>query len=286
MDQKIIELCDEYVKGSLERRSFLQKLAMVTGSTAAAIAMLPLIENNHVGAEVVPKEDLRLDTGYIKYPAETGDMRAYFARPKGQEKLPGVIVIHENKGLQPGTEDVARRVALEGYIAIAPDALSPLGGTPNSVDEARSRMGDLDGAKTVKNYVAAVQYLKTHPQATGKVGCMGFSWGGGMTNQVAVNSPDLTAAVPFYGRQPDAEDVPKIKASVFCQYAGEDRRINEGIEEYAAALKAASADYGMYVHEGAGHGFFNDSRPERHHKEASDLAWKLTIGFFNNKLKL
>jgi carboxymethylenebutenolidase len=220
----------------------------------------------------------------IKYPGETGDVRAHFARPKGDEKLPCVIVIHENRGLNPHTEDVARRVALEGFIAIAPDALSPLGGTPEDVDEARSMIGKLDSESTVNNFVAAVKYLKTHPQSTGKVGVTGFCWGGGMSNQVAVNSPDLVAAAPFYGRQPESEDVPKIKASLLLHYAGLDQRINAGIEAYEAALKAASVDYKIYMYEGAGHAFFNDTG-SRYHEEAAKLAWKRTIAFFNEKLK-
>jgi len=205
MDQKIADLCDEYSKGSMDRREFLKKLAILAGSTAAASALLPQLERNYAMAEVFAKDDPRLDTEYIKYPGETGEVRASLARPKGDEKLPAVIVIHENRGLNPHTEDVARRVALEGFLAIAPDALSPLGGTPEDSDEARSMIGKLDGEATVKNFVAAVKYLKTHPQSTGKVGVMGFCWGGGMTNQLAVNSPDLAAAVPFYGRQPASE---------------------------------------------------------------------------------
>ncbi len=285
MNQKIIDLYDEYTNGLLARRELLKKLAKLAGGTAAAIALLPLIEDNYAEADVVPKDDLRLHTKYIKYSGETGDVRAYAARPKSRAKLPGVIVIHENKGLVPHIEDVTRRVALEGFLAIAPDALSPLGGTPDDIDKVQSLMGKLDGQTTVKNYVAAVQYLKTHPQTTGKVGCMGFCWGGGVTNQVAVNSSDLTAAVPFYGRQPASEDVPKIKASLFCHYGSLDNRINAGIEEFMAALKKASVNYGMYMHQGAKHAFFNDTRPERYHKQASELAWKLTIAFFDNTLK-
>ncbi len=200
MDKKIIDLCDDYTNGLLDRREFIKKLAAIAGGTAAAIALLPLIENKYAQAQVVAKDDPRLHVENIKYPGETGDVLAHFARPKGDKKLPGVIVIHENRGLNPHTEDVARRVALEGFLAIAPNALSPLGGTPEDANEARAMMRKLDRESTLKNYLAAVKYLKTHPQSTGKVGCTGFCWGGGVTNQVAVNSPDLTAAVPFYGR--------------------------------------------------------------------------------------
>ncbi len=284
MDQKFIDLYDEYAQGSLDRREFLRKLAVLAGGTAAAITLLPLIEDKYAQAQVVPVDDPRLDVENIKYPGETGDVLAHFARPKGDAKLPGVIVIHENRGLNPHTEDVARRAAIEGFIAIAPDALSPLGGTPEDVNEARSLMRKLDSQTTVKNYVAAVKYLKTHPQSTGKVGCMGFCWGGGMTNQVAVNSPDLVAAVPFYGRQPAPEDVPKIKASMLLHYAGLDKRINAGIEAFEVALKQASVEYKLYMYEGAGHAFFNDTG-SRYHKEAALLAWERTIAFLKEKLK-
>jgi carboxymethylenebutenolidase len=232
----------------------------------------------------VPKEDPRLYVENIKYPGETGDVLAHFARPKGDKKLPGVIVIHENRGLNPHTEDVARRVALEGFLAIAPDALSPLGGTPEDVDEARSLMRELNGQETTKNFVAAVKYLKTHHQSTGKVGVTGFCWGGGVTNQVAVNSPDVQAAVPFYGRQPASEDVPKIRASLLLHYAGDDERINEGIPAFEAALKEASVEYEMFMYEGAGHAFFNDTG-SRYHEQAAKLAWERTIAFFKQKLK-
>ncbi len=284
MDQKFIDLYDDYAHGSLDRREFLKKLAALASGTAAAISLLPLIENKYAQAQVVPEDDSRLHVENIKYPGETGEVLAHFARPKGDAKLPGVIVIHENRGLNPHTEDVARRAAIEGFIAIAPDALSPLGGTPEDVNEAGSLMRKLDSQATVKNYVAAVKYLKTHPQSTGKVGCMGFCWGGGMTNQVAVNSPDLAAAVPFYGRQPAPEDVPKIKASMLLHYAGLDERINAGIEAFEAALKEASVEYKMFMYEGAGHAFFNDTG-SRYHKEAALLAWERTIAFLKKKLK-
>ena len=177
-------------------------------------------------------------------------------------------------------------MAKEGFLAIAPDALSPLGGTPKEdVDAARTKMRELDGAQTTKDFVAAVKYLNTHPMSTGKVGCTGFCWGGAMTNQVAVNAPDLDAAVPYYGRQPAAEDVPKIKASVMAHYAGEDERINAGIEAFEKSLKEAGIEYQIFVYEGAQHAFNNDSNPSRYHKEAAQLAWKRTIGFFKEKLK-
>jgi carboxymethylenebutenolidase len=285
MDPKIVGLYDEYVRGLLDRRQFLKKLSILTGGVAAANALLPLLEKNHAKADVVPKNDPRLQTDNIKYPGATGDVRAYFARPKGDEKLPGVVVIHENRGLNPHIEDVTRRVALEGFLAVGPDALSPLGGTPEDPDKARELIGKLDGQSTIKNFVAAVTYLKTHPASTGKVGVIGFCWGGGMANQVAVNSPDLSAAVPYYGDQPAAEDVPKIKASLLLHYAGTDERINKGIAAFEAALKKASVDYKIYMYEGAKHAFNNDTWAERYNKEAAQLAWQRTIAFLKEKLK-
>lgn len=285
MDQRIINAHEEYAHGRMNRRRFLSELALLGGGAAAAYALLPHVMENAAVAEVVAKDDPRLHTEYIKYPGDTGEMIAYAAQPKGGAELPGVIVIHENTGLQPHIEDVARRVALEGYLAIAPDALSPFGGTPADVGQAQSLISKLDTQATIRNLVAAVQYLKTHPQTTGKVGCMGFCWGGGMTNQVAVNSPDLTAAVPFYGSQPASQDVSKIRASLLCHYAGLDTRINAGIEAFEAALRAASVNYGIYVHKGADHAFFNDTRVDRYNKKAAELAWALTIAFFRETLK-
>jgi carboxymethylenebutenolidase len=232
----------------------------------------------------VSEKDPRLDVETIRYPGETGDVRAYCAVPKGSGKHPGVVVIHENRGLNPHTEDVAQRVALEGFVALAPDALSPLGGTPDDVDEARTLMQQLDGQETVKNFVAAVKYLKTHPRSTGRVGVTGFCWGGGVTNQVAVNSPDVSAAVPFYGMQPKPEDVPRIKAPLLMHYAEDDERIDAGIPGFEAALRDAGVDFQVYMYEGTKHAFFNDTGP-RYDEAASGLAWRRTIAFFREKLE-
>ena len=285
MDSKIIDLYDKYVRESVDRREFLKKLAVLAGGTAAAYALLPLLEESHAGADIVPKDDPRLHTEYVTYPGETGEVRAYLARPKEDAKRPGVIVIHENRGLNAHIEDVNRRVALEGFFSIAPDALSPVGGTPEDSDKARSLIRDLDTKSTVKNYTAAVKYLKTHPMSTGKVGVVGFCWGGGMANEMAVNSPDLTAAVPYYGRQAASEDVSRIKASLLLHYAGLDERINKGIPAFEAALKAASVDYKIYMYPGAKHAFNNDANAERYNKEAAQLAWQRTISFFKEKLR-
>jgi len=284
MDQKILNLHQEYQTGRMARRVFIKRLTQLAGGTAAALTMLPFLDSSFSRGEIISAADPRLISENINYPAENGPVQAYLSRPKGDQKLPGVIVIHENKGLQPHIKDVARRVALEGFLALAPDALSPLGGTPENVDEARTKMRQLDSAATIDNYVAAVDYLKTHPQTTGKVGCMGFCWGGGMTNQVAVNSADLIAGVPFYGRQPAVDDVPKIKASLLLHYAGNDERINAGIPAFEEALKKSSVDYKIFVYAGASHAFYNDANASRYNEEAAQLAFKRTIAFFKEKL--
>ena len=286
MDEKINTLYRSYREGKVERREFLKKLAVLAGGSAAAMAILPSLENNLLKAagSFIADEDVQSE--FITYPGETGDMRALLASPKTDQKLPAVVVIHENRGLQPHIQDVTKRVAKEGFLALGPDALSPLGGTPpDDVDKARSMMRELDREKTVKNFVAAVKYLKTHPLSTGKVGCTGFCWGGAMTNQVAVHSPDLVAAVPYYGSQPTPEDVPKIKAAVMAHYAGNDARINSGIEAFEKAMKEASIEYTIFIYEGASHAFNNDANPSRYHKESALLAWERTIAFFKEKLK-
>ena len=232
----------------------------------------------------VSENDKRLEVADIEFIGATGIIEAHQARLKGDEKHPGVVVIHENRGLNPHTRDVARRIALEGFIAVAPNALSPLGGTPDDTDEARNLMSQLDPDKNIKNFIAAVKYLKTHPQATGKVGVTGFCWGGGVTNQVAVNSSDVQAAVPFYGRQPSKEDVRRIKAAMLIHYAEDDERINAGIPEFEKALKEAGVDYKIYMYPNAQHAFFNDTG-SRYNPEAARLAWKRTIEFFKEKLK-
>jgi carboxymethylenebutenolidase len=285
MDQKIIDLYDEYTHELVDRREFLRRLSVLVGSTAAAIALLPLLENNNAKAEVVPKDDPRLYTEHMKYPGATGEVLAYLARPKGDAKIPGVVVIHQNRGLDPHIEDVTRRVVLEGFLAIAPDALTPLGGTPEDPEKAPALIQKLDSQSTTQNYVAAVKYLRAHPGSTGKVGVIGFCWGGGIANQLAVNSPELSAVVPYYGPQPASEDVPKIKASLLLHYAGLDERINKGIPAYEEALKRASIDYKIYMYEGSQHAFNDDTNPARYNKEAAQLAWQRTILFLKEKLK-
>ncbi|MGE5840676.1 MAG: dienelactone hydrolase family protein [Deltaproteobacteria bacterium] len=285
MHQEIIDWDEKNSHEALARRDFLKRLALIAGSAAAANMLLPLVERSSAMAQITAKDDARLIVEYIKYAGETGEVRANLARPKGDAKLPAVLVIHENRGLNAHIEDVTRRIALEGFLAMAPDALSPVGGTPEDSEKAPALIGQLDKEKTTKNFVAAAKYLKTHPISTGKVGVVGFCWGGAMANQMAVHSPDVVAAVPYYGAAPASEDVPKIKASLLLHYAGNDERINAGIPAFEAALKAASKDYKLYMYEGAQHAFNNDTSPARFNKEAAQLAWQRTISFLKEKLK-
>jgi carboxymethylenebutenolidase len=285
MDKKITTLYDDYRHGKSSRRDFIRKLALFAGSTAAALALLPVLEENNLKAATALQDDSGVLTEFIKYPAETGDMRGFLAWPKAGKKFPAVIVIHENRGLVPHIQDVTRRMAKEGFLALAPDALSPLGGTPEDISNVGAMFKQLNGEQTTKNFVAAVKYLKTQPLSTGKVGCTGFCWGGAMTNQVAVNCPDLDAAVPYYGRQPAVEDVAKIKAPVMAHYAANDAGINAGIPAFEEALKKYNKEYQIFMYEGASHAFNNDSNPERYNAEAAKLAWGRTIGFFKEKLK-
>ena len=285
MDQKIIDLYDEYTHAPLERRVFLARLAGFTGSAAAALALVPLIESNYARAAIVPADDPRLETGRITYAGATGDIKAYIARPKGAAKLPAVIVIHENRGLNPHIEDVTRRVALEGFLAMGPDLLSPLGGTPVNEDTARDMIYKLDREQMLKNLISAVIFLKEDANGSGKVGAVGFCWGGSPAGELAVNAPDLDAAVVYYGQQPKASEVEKIRAPLLLHYAGLDARINAGIPAFVDALKKADKKYTMYMYEGANHAFNNDTSEARYHKQAAEQAWSRTIGFLKENLK-
>ena len=286
MDRRIIELYDEYTHRPLERRVFLRRLASLVGGSAAAYALLPMLENNYARAAIVDPADARLATGMVTYRGASGEVRGYVATPKaGAAKRPGVIVIHENRGLNPHIQDVARRVALAGFTALAPDALSPFGGTPANEDEARAAFARIDRDQAVRDFVAAIGYLKGRPDAAGPVGAIGFCWGGGMVNLLAVNAPDLAAAVPFYGLVAPAADVPKIKAKLLLHYAGNDPRINAGIPEFEGALKAAGVSYEKFVYEGAEHSFNNDTAGARYNNAAADLAWSRTIAFLKTNLR-
>lgn len=286
MEKKITDLYSDYKREKSNRRAFMKKLALIAGSTSAALTLLPVLEENSLKASGSIQNDPDLLTGFIKYPGETGEVTGFLARPKAGNKFPAVIIIHENRGLQPHIQDVTQRMAKEGFLALAPDGLSPLGGTPeDDPDKAATMIRELDNEKTIKNFVAAVKYLKTYPLSTGKVGCTGFCWGGGMTNQVAVNTPDLDAAVPYYGMQPAPEQVQSIKAPILAHYAGDDTRINAGIPAFEEALKKYKKDYQIFIYDGAQHGFNNDSNPERYNEKAAKLAWTRTIAFFKEKLK-
>jgi Dienelactone hydrolase and related enzymes len=286
MDEKIISFYADYKQGRTNRRDFVRKLAIVAGSSAAALALIPILEANSMEVSSSIQADPDLMSEFIKYQGETGEVKGFLAWPKVGKKFPAILIIHENRGLQPHIQDVTRRMAKEGFLALAPDALSPLGGTPeNDQAKAVTMIGQLDNDKTIKNFVAAVKYLKTHPLSTGKVGCTGFCWGGGMTNQVAVNSPDLDAAVPYYGKQPTADQVAKIKAPIMAHYAGEDSFINPGIPAFEEALKKGKKEYQIFMYEGAQHAFNNDSNPDRYNEKAAKLAWSRTIAFFKEKLK-
>lgn len=283
--QAMIDAYDEYTHLTLDRRGFMQKLTKLAGSSAAAAAIVPLLAANSARAAMVAEDDARVSAEEISFPAGDGEMRAYLVRPADQAgPLPAVIVIHENRGLNPHIRDVARRVALEGFVALAPDFLSPLGGTPEDEDAARAMFGELDRAQTVANGMAAIAFLENHEATNGNVGAVGFCWGGGMVNSLAVNAPSLDAAVAYYGAQPDPQEVERISAPLMLHYAGLDERINAGIEDFAAALDAAGKDYTMYMYEGVNHAFNNDTSEARYNKEAADLAWQRTIDFFRERL--
>ena len=284
--QAMIDAYDEYTHLTLDRRGFMEKLTRLAGSGAAAAAIAPLLAADPAAAEIVPADDARLKGEDITWAGSTGDMTGYLVRPADLDgKLPTVIVIHENRGLNAHIRDVARRVALEGFVALAPDYLSPLGGTPADEEKAREMFKELDPAQTVANGVATVEFLKGHELGTGKVGAMGFCWGGGAVNNLATAAPDLAAGVAYYGAQPkDPAQIAKINAALLLHYAGQDERINAGIDAYKAALEAAGKDFTIHVYEGAQHAFNNDTSAARYDKEAADLAWGRTIAFFKEKL--
>lgn len=284
MEQKYIDLHDEYTHAPLPRRVFLKRLAMLAGGATAAEALLPFLEVDYAAAQIVSPKDGRLITETVGYRGAYGNISAYLARPKGGGKVPAVVVIHENRGLNPHIRDVTRRLALAGFLAIAPDALSPMGGTPADRDEARSMISSLDREETLQNYLAAVKTAKSHRFSTGKVGCVGFCWGGGISNQLAVKSRELNAAVVFYGRSPRASQVPNIKVPLLLHYAGLDRWVNPGVPAYEAALKKAGVRYRLYMYEGVNHAFNNDTAPSRYNEKAARLAWERTIAFLSETL--
>lgn len=284
MDQQIINLYDEYTHKPLSRQQFISRLVKITGSMAVAMSVLPMLEGNYANA-AVSQDDPTLITENITYTGDGATMKGYLARPKAEGTYGAVVVIHENRGLTPHIMDVTLRIAKAGYIALGPDALSPFGGTPKNEDEGRELFGKLDTQKNLNNFLKAFDYLKGLPGSNKKTGCVGFCWGGALSNQLAVHSPDLKAAVAYYGRQPDAADVPKIKAAVQLHYGGLDERVNAGIPAYEAALKAAGTNYELFVYEGANHAFNNDTSPARYDAKTAKLAWDRTLGLFSKTVK-
>ena len=285
MNQAIINLYDEYTHKPLPREVFLKRLALLAGSTTAAMAILPMLENNYAKAATIPEQDIDLHTEDITYDADGITMKAYLAKPKKEGKYGGIMVIHENRGLNDHIRDVARRAAKAGYVVIAPDALGPAGGTPTDQDKARELFSKIDAKQNLNNFVKGFDYLKSRKDCNGLTGCVGFCWGGALVNQLAVNVPDLKAAVAFYGRQADAADVPKIKAALQLHYGGLDERINAGIPAYEEALKKNKVKYEVYIYEGVNHAFHNDTSGARYNEPAAKLAWQRTLAFWAANMK-
>ncbi|MBK6394930.1 MAG: dienelactone hydrolase family protein [Betaproteobacteria bacterium] len=285
MDPKVVALYDEYTHAPLPRRTFLERLATLAGGTAAAYALLPMLENDYARAAIVAPDDARIAVERVPIRLPGGEMRAYVAVPRdGPAKRAGVIVIHENRGLNPHIEDVARRVALAGFTAIGVDMLNAQGGTPADEDRARGMIAKVDRAAAIADLSAVVDWLRARPDANGRVGTIGFCWGGGMANALAVAVPSLDAAVPFYGVAPPSADVARIRARLLLHYAGNDPRINAGIEGYEAALKAAGVAYTAHVYEGTEHAFHSDTAGARYNEAAAKLAWTRTIAFLQSVL--
>ena len=284
MDQRIINLYDEYIHSStITRSDFLKRVTLITGSLALTQTVLSQIENDYSKPGLTSAEELF--TEYVNYPGVPNEMKAYVARPKAEKKYAAVIVIHENRGLNSHIEDVARRAANAGYLAIAPNALAALGKTFANEDEARAAFRDLKPEDSLKNFIGAFEYLKSRKDYNGKAGCVGFCWGGAMSNNLAVNVPDLKAAVAFYGRQPKKEEVPNIKAAIQLHYGSLDEGVNSGIPAYEEALKANKITYELYMYEGAQHAFHNDTSAARYNEQAAKTAWQRTLDFYTKYLK-
>ncbi|MBB3019845.1 carboxymethylenebutenolidase [Microvirga lupini] len=285
MDQRIIDLYDDFTHGGMSRRSFLDKLAALAGSAAGAAAILPILQNNYAQAQTVPETDPRITAETVDIPGGQPGLKGYLVKPKdAQAKLPTVIVIHENRGLNPHIRDVTRRMATEGFIALGLDYLSPMGGTPADEDKGREMIGQLKQPDVIANGKATVAYLRGRPDSNGKVGAIGFCWGGGAVNSLAVNEPNLNAGVAYYGGQPKAEDVPKMQAAIMLHYASLDERINAGIPAYEAALKQAGKTYEIHMYQGVNHAFNNDTNAARYDKTAADQAWQRTVAFLKKNL--
>jgi carboxymethylenebutenolidase len=286
-DQELLALFDAYVHGGLDRRGFLDKAAKYAVGGVTAVMLLDQLSPKFLEAQVIKPDDARIKVGHVEYdsPKGYGKMRGYLAQPaRATGKLPGILVIHENRGLNPHIEDIARRLALDNFVAFAPDALFPLGGYPGTEEKAREIFPTLDQAKTRQDFLAATAWLKARPETNGKVGAVGFCYGGGMVNFLATQTPDLLAGVAFYGSSPNVEDVPKIKAAMIIQSAEIDERINASWPAYETALKAANVRYERHLYPGTNHGFNNDTTP-RFNAEAAKLAWERTVAHFNKHLR-
>ena len=283
MDQKIINLYDDYTHTPLTRNEFIRRLILLTGSISAAMWVLPLIEVNAANMKITSDGDLF--TERISYLGKPGNMQAYVARPKEEKKYPALIIIHENRGLNAHIEDVARRAASAGFLAIAPNALSAIGAAPANEDEARTKFQELKAEDNLRNFMNVFDYLATRTDYNGNTGCVGFCWGGAMANNLAVRIANLKAAVAFYGRPPATDEVKNIKAAVQLHYGALDERVNAGIAAYEEALKKNNIVYELYMYEGANHAFHNDTAPTRYNEAAAKLAWQRTIDFFKRYVK-
>ena len=286
-DQELLILFDAYVHGTLDRRGFLERAQKFAVGGMTAAGLLAALSPDFARAQVVPKDDPRIQTAWLNYPstAGTGTVKGYLAKPATMTgKLPVVLVIHENRGLNPHIEDIARRLALDNFVAFAPDALTPLGGYPGDEDKARELFAQLDQKKATEDFVAAANFLKNRPESNGKLGAVGFCYGGGIVHVLAVRMPELNAAVPFYGNQPLVADAAKVKAPLQLHFAAVDERINASWPAYEAALTAAKVQHTAYQYPGTQHGFNNDTTP-RFDAAAAKLAWSRTIGFFNQTLR-
>ncbi|PZQ83441.1 MAG: carboxymethylenebutenolidase [Ancylobacter novellus] len=285
MDQRIIDLYDRFTHGQIGRREFMDRLATLAGSLAAALALMPLLTNDYARAALVEENDPRLEASTARFEAGGDEVSGYLVRARRVDaRRPAVLVIHENRGLNPHIRDVTRRMALAGYLAFGVDLLSPDGGTPADEDEARAMIAALDQPANLARAEAAVRFLASHPASTGNVGAVGFCWGGGLVNQLAQASPRLKAGVAYYGMQPPLDRVPGISAALLLHYAGLDNRVNEGIAAYEDALAKAGKEYTVYVYEGANHAFNNDTNPARYDPKAAELAWTRTAAFLAKHL--
>ncbi len=287
LDQEVFDLYDAYAHNAINRRQFVEKLSMYAVGGITLPALMSFLMPNYIEKQQVKANDPRLENAYINYdsPKGGGSIKGLLSHPKDNIKQrPGIIVVHENRGLNPHIEDVSRRAALAGFLALAPDALSPLGGYPGNDDDGRTLQRKRDRNEMLEDFIAAYNYLKNHPKSNGKIGVVGFCFGGWISNMMAVHLPDLNAAVPFYGGQPDAKDVPKIKTPLLLHFAGNDKRVNAGWPDYESALRNHQKAYSAHLYPDVNHGFHNDTTP-RYNESAAQLAWERTIEFFETYLK-